>query len=184
MRQADIGILVLAVLAATATLVGALSGDRWTDERTVRFATAQAQLQPTDLAAAGGGGASFNWTLPANATAASVVVSLYFDGQAIRGGSATVTLRFTAPDGEALPPLTSAWPIPQGSTSAQTQVNATATWHDVPRTRRDTTSSASGVAWDQPLALHVSVQAPPDVPLASYSFTAGVTGQATTYRAA
>ena len=183
MRQADIVILVLAVLAATATLVGALSGDRWTDERTVRFATQQQPLQPADLQAAGGAGATFNWTLPANATSADVIVNLYFQGQAVRGGPATVTLRFTGPDGKAQAPITSSWAIPQGATSAETQVNATAVWHDVPSTHRDTTSGAAGVWWSEPLVLQVTIQPPPDLPLATYGFQAGATGQVTTYSA-
>ena len=183
MRKADIAILVLAILAATATLVGALSGDRWTDERVVRFATTSVALEPSDLQPVGGAGTTFNWTMPANATSAAVVVSLYYEGQAIRGGSATVTLRFTGPDGQARPALTTSWAIPQGATTAETQVNATAAWMEVPRTQRDTTSSGAGVWWSEPLEIHVVVQPPSDVPLASYSFTAGVTGHVTTYAA-
>ena len=183
MRQADIVIVVLAVLAGTATLVGAMSGDRWTDERLVRFETGAQALAPTDLADVGRSGHTFTWELPANASSAAVLVNLYFEGQAVQGGSATVTLRFTGPDGEVQAPITSTWAIPQGATSAETQVNGTAAWIEVPRTQRDTTSSAHGVAWDAPLQLQVVVQPPSDLPLATYGFTAGVTGQVTTYHA-
>lgn len=183
LRQADIVILVLGVLAATATLVGALSGDRWTDERTVRFTTSASALEPGGLAPANGAGTTFNWTVPANATSASVVARLYFQGQAVTGGSATVSLRFTGPDGKAQPPITSSWAIPQGATSAETQVNATATWLEVPAAHRDTTSSAAGRRWAEPLRLQVLVDKPSDVPLSSYAFTAGVTGEVTSYAA-
>lgn len=185
MRKADIVILVLAVLAATATLVGALSGDRWTDERVVRFEW----RTDTPLAAQGpdavpASGLRYNWTAPANSTAATFTVDLAFSGQAVRGGTATVSLRVTSPDGTVHPPVTQAWAIGQGSTSAQTQVNATIEWARVPGAQRDTTSNAHGLQWDRPIEIQITVQPPSDVPLASYSFEATAAGVMTTYWAA
>lgn len=184
MRKADIVLIVLAVLAVWATLAGALGGDRWTDERTVRFTTSEAPLGPVGPASADGGGARLNWTLPANATSAELVVLVTFEGQAVRGGMATVTLRITGPDGKALPAVTQAWAIPQGATTASVELNTTALWREVPETLRDTTSSTHGVTWTRPLELLVLVEPPADVPLASYSFSAGARATATTYAAA
>ncbi len=183
MRRSSLALVVLGVLVALAVMVGGLSGDRWTDERTVSFATSTSALQPSDLDSADGAGASFNWTMPRNATSADVVVHLYYTGQAVRGGTATVSLRFTTPDGKPLPPVTRAWAIPQGATTAETEVNATAVWAEVPHTLRDTTSSTHGVWWLQPLVLQVTVGPPSDVPLASYSFQASATGTVDTYHA-
>jgi hypothetical protein len=180
-RKSDLVVLVLAVLAVTATLVGALSGDRWTDERTVRFAAGSADLPaqgPEDLVASQ---VDFNWTLPANATSGRFVVDLEFTGQAIRGGAATVTLRVTGPDGKALAPQTASWSIPQGATSSALQVNGTFAWAEAPGTLRDTTSSAHGLSWSRPVVLQVVVQAPGDLPLASYSFSATAQGTVSTY---
>lgn len=183
-RKSDLVVLVLAILALTATLVGALSGDRWTDERTVRFAQGTATLPaqgPEDLVASS---AEFNWTLPANATAGTFVVDLEFSGQAIRGGTATVTLRVTGPDGKALTPTTTPWAIPQGATTATLQVNGTFAWAEAPDKLRDTSSSSHGLAWASPVILQVVVQAPGDLPLASYSFSAAAQGSVATYAAA
>jgi hypothetical protein len=183
MRKADIVLIVLAVLAVWATLAGALGGDRWTDERTVRFATAQSQLAAAGPTEVPGGGVLLNWTMPVNATSASFVVDLAFSGQAIRGGGAIVTLRVTSPDGQGHPPLTQSWTIPQGSTSGSLQLNTTVSWMETPRTLRDTTSSAHGVHWMAPLILQVVVEPPSDLPLASYSFTATATGTVASYAA-
>lgn len=183
MRGSAIAIVVLVVLAALATLVGGLSGDRWTDERTVRFATADVALPATELLPAGGAGANFNWTLPVNATSADLVVHLYFSGQALRGGSATVSLRFTAPDGRALAPKTVAWPLAQGATSGELEVEASAVWAEVPDRVRDTSSSAHGLHWAQPLRLQVVVESPADLPIANYDFTASATGSVATFAA-
>lgn len=183
MRKADIVLIVLAALAIWATLAGALGGDRWTDERTVRFATTEVLLGSVGPAPADGAGAHLNWTVPVNSTSATFVVLLTFEGQAVTGGNAIISLRVTTPDGKVQPAITQTWAIPQGATTGSIEVNATATWHDVPATLRDTTSSAHGVMWGRPLELLVVVEAPSDLPLASYSFAAGARASATTYAA-
>jgi hypothetical protein len=175
---------VLGVAALAATAAGALGGDRWTDERTVRFATAQQDLAAAGPLPAGGAGATFNWTMPANATAASFNVTLAFSGQALQGGSATVSVRATGPDGRDHPATTRSWTIPQGASSASLELNLTVAWADVPATLRDTDSGSHGLAWSQPLRLHVVVEAPSDLPVASYGFTAAASGRLTTYSAA
>jgi hypothetical protein len=176
MRKADIVLAVLAAAAVVATAVAELSGDRWTEERTLRF-TSQAQpLSPSALAPAGGAGASFNWTVPDNATSANLTVSLYFEGQALRGGSATVSVRVTTPSGDSEPPVTQAWVIPQGATSLEMTLNATAMWDEMPASFRDTTAAGHGRSWSRPLVVAIVVERPSDLPLAQYGFTAQVSG--------
>jgi hypothetical protein len=185
MRKADVVLVALGVLALGATLVGALSGDRWTDERTVRFAAQEEPLAAQGPVPAGGAGARLNWSAPANATSATFLVSLTFDGQAVRGGNAIATVRVTGPDGRQLPPVTQAWAIPQGATSGQLEMNATAVWRETPDSLRDTRSGAHGIAWSGPIEVLVTVERPAgDVPLATYSFEATVQGTAATYREA
>jgi hypothetical protein len=180
MRKADVGLAVLVVLAVAATAVGGLSGDRWTGERTLHFASHEQPLAPSALESVGAG-AHFNWTLPDNATAANLTVSLYFDGQAMRGGSATVSVRITAPTGEGEPPVTLAWAIPQGATTAETTVTAASWWAEAPAALRDTTDEGHARAWSEPLKVVVTVEPPSDLPLAQYSFTAQVSGTVTVF---
>ena len=180
-RKSDVVLAILAVLAVAATAVGGLSGDRWTGERTLRFASHSQSLPPSELAPAGGGGASFNWTLPANATSANLTVSLYYNGQAVRGGSATVTVRVTPPTGKGDPPVTTSWTIAQGATSAETTLTVESTWDEMPSKLRDTTDQGHSRAWTEPLEVVVTVEPPSDLPLAQYSFTAQVSGPVTVF---
>jgi hypothetical protein len=179
-RKSDAVVAALAVLAVVATAVGGLSGDRWTEERTLRFAGHQQPLPPAG-ASAGPGGGLLNWTVPDNATSANVTVTVDFSGQAVRGGTATVSLRLTAPDGTPQPPATKAFPIPQGATSAQVVLNASAVWDSQPNHLRDTRSGGHTRSWDRPLQALVIVQAPSDLPVARYSFTASGTGTVSFY---
>ncbi|MEA3135834.1 MAG: hypothetical protein QOJ26_1682 [Thermoplasmata archaeon] len=183
MRKADLVLAVIAVVAVAATAVAGLSGDRWTHERTLRFASHQSDLSPTDLQPANGAGAHFNWTIPDNATATNLTVTLYFSGQAIRGGSATVSVRMTTPDGKGQPPVTQSWAIPQGSTTGQTTLNVSAMWAMMPSEFRDTTSEGHERHWTKPLEVVVLVEQPSDVPLARYAFTASALGTVSTYAA-
>lgn len=176
MRKADVVLAVLVVLAVVATAVGGLGGDRWTNERTLRFASHAETLPPSALEPAGGAGASFNWTMPDNATSANLTVSLYFTGQAVRGGSATVTVRITAPTGKGEPPVTSSWTIPQGATSGETTLTVEAFWDEMPAELRDTTDEGHGRTWPEPLEVLVLVERPADLPLAQYAFTAQASG--------
>lgn len=176
MRKADVVLAVLIVAAVVATAVAGLSGDRWTHERTLHFTSAPQALPPSALVAASGAGAHFNWTVPDNATSANLTVSLYFEGQALRGGSATVSVRITRPDGDGEPPVVVSWAIPQGATSAETTVNASAMWDTMPDSFRDTTGEGHGRTWSRPLEVAVLVERPGDLPLAQYAFTAQVSG--------
>lgn len=180
-RKSDLVLGLLALAAIAATAVGALSGDRWTEERTLRFATSEQTLPPSELVPAGGGGARFNWTMPDNATAANLTISLYFEGQALRGGNAIVSVRVTMPDGRDAPPVVASWTIPQGATSAQTSVNASAVWDQMPAELRDTTEAGHGTTWSRPLEVLALVERPSDLPLAQYAFTAQVSGTLQVY---
>jgi hypothetical protein len=182
-RKSDVAVAALAVLAAAATAVGGLSGDRWTEERTLRFAE-HAQPLPPAGAPAGPGGGLLDWTVPENATSASVDVTVAFSGQAARGGAATVTLRVTAPDGTVRPDVTRAFPIPQGATSAQVALNASVEWAQAPGDLRDTRSGGHALQWTRPLEVLVLVQGPSDLPVARYSYTASGTGTVAYYAAA
>lgn len=184
MRKADVVLTVLAVVALVATAVAGLSGDRWTGERTYRFESQSVLLPPSELSPAGGAGARFNWTVPDNSTSANLTVSLYYSGQAFRGGNAIVSIRVTTPDGRDQPPVTQSWVIPQGSTSEEMTLNASAMWDQVPETLRDTSDEGHGRMWTKPLQVLVTVEEPSDVPLANYGFTASVTGSLDVYRAA
>jgi hypothetical protein len=146
-RKADIVLAVLVVAAVVATAVGGLSGDRWTDERTLRFATHE---EPLSVLGPQPGGGS--------------------------GGSATVSVRITTPDGRSQPPVTRSWTIPQGATSAATTVNATVAWDEAPESFRDTTDEGHARLWTRPLVAVVVVERPADVALGQYAFTATASG--------
>lgn len=184
MRKADVVLAVLAVVALAATAVAGVSGDRWTGERTYRFESRQTLLPPSELSPAGGAGARFNWTVPDNATSADLNVTLYYSGQAFRGGNAIVSVRVTTPDGRNHPPVTQSWAIPQGATSGEMALNTSAVWDHMPETLRDTSAEGHGRVWTKPLQVFVTVEEPSDVPLANYGFTATVTGSLNVYRAA
>ncbi|HUR24971.1 MAG TPA: hypothetical protein VM327_03025 [Candidatus Thermoplasmatota archaeon] len=181
MRKADLVLASLVVLALAATAVGGLSGDRWTGERTLTFTSHSEDLPASETMAAGPGGARFNWTLPDNATEANLTVSLHFSGQALRGGSATVSVRVTAPTGNGQPPATSSWTIPQGATEADTTLTVEAAWARTPGRLRDTTARGHGLTWTMPLEVVVLVEQPSDLPLAQYAFTAQVSGTVTVF---
>ena len=182
-RKSDAVLAALAVLAVVATAVGGLSGDRWTEERTLRFAS-HAQSLPTVGAAAGPGGGLLNWTVPDNATSANLTVTVGFNGQAVRGGMATVSIRVTTPDGTVQPPVTQAWAIPQGSTSSEVVLNVSAIWDSQPNSLRDTQSAGHTREWARPLEALVVVQPPGDVPVALYSFAATGVGTVAYYTSA
>jgi hypothetical protein len=183
MRKADIVLAVLAVAAVAATAVGGFSGDRWTGERTLHFTSHDEGLAEQGPSPATGAGARFNWTMPDNATSANLTVDLSFSGQAIRGGSATVSVRITTPDGESHP-VTASWAIPQGATTAEKTVTANVTWDVLPTTLRDTTDSGHARPWTRPLEVVVVVERPADVPLAQYAFTATASGSVAVFVAA
>lgn len=182
-RKADLVLAILVVAAVAATAVGGLSGDRWTDERTLRFSSHEEALPSQGPTPAGGAGARFNWTVPDNATAANLTIALTFSGQSIRGGTATVSVRVTTPDGKGQPPVTQSWTIAQGSTSGQTVVNVTAMWAPSPTKLRDTTDQGHSLVWDQPLEVLVTVDRPADLPLAQFAATATASGTLLVFRA-
>jgi hypothetical protein len=183
-RKADVILGILVVVALVATAVAGLSGDRWTGERTLSFAESSQPLPPSELVPASGAGASFNWTVPDNATSANLTVMLYYSGQAFRGGTAIVSLRLTTPDGQSVPTVTRSWIIPQGATSGEMTVDVGAVWDEAPETFRDTTDEGHQRAWSRPLELVVVVERPSDVPLATYGFEASVTGTLSVFASA
>ena len=138
----------------------------------------------TAVSPAGGAGARFNWTVPDNATSANLTLTLYYSGQAFRGGNAIVSVRITTPDGNNAPPLTQSWAIPQGSTGEEMTLNASAVWARLPETLRDTSADGHARIWAKPLVVWVTVEQPSDVPLANYDFTATVSGFLTVFRTA
>ena len=182
-RKGDIVLGIVVVLALAATAVAALSGDRWTGERTLTFAEHSGTLPPSDLLPASGSGARFNWTLPDNATSANLTLALYFEGQSFRGGQAIVSIRVTTPDGMSQPPVTRSWTLAQGATSSEMMVDLGVRWDDVPASLRDTTDEGHTHSWARPLEVVVVVERPSDVPLASYDFEASVTGSITVFAA-
>jgi hypothetical protein len=182
MRKADLVLGVLAVVALVATAVAGLSGDRWTQERVVRFSSHDSPLPPQG-GAANGGGAHLNWTVPVNSTRAAFTVSIDFSGQAQAGRVATVTVRVTTPDGKSQPPITQAWPLSLGATSGHTTVNVTAQWASVPNATRDTSSALYGKVWGKPLQVLVVVEPPADAPTARYNFAATAQGTISSYKA-
>lgn len=184
MRKADLVLAILVVAAVAATAVGGLSGDRWTEERTLHFSSHAEALAPQGSIPATGAGARFNWTLPDNATAANLTIALSYSGQAIRGGTATVSVRVTTPDGQGQPPVTQSWTIPQGSTSAEATVNLTAVWAETPMALRDTTDEGHALMWGRPLEVLVTVDRPGDLPLAQFTATASASGTVLVFRAA
>jgi hypothetical protein len=184
MRKADLVLAILAVAALAATAVGGLSGDRWTDERTLHFSSHEQSLPEQGPTPASGAGARFNWTAPDNATATNLTIALSYSGQAIRGGTATVSVRVTTPDGQGQPPVTQSWTIAQGSTSGQITVNLTAVWAEAPLKLRDTTSEGHSFVWDRPLEVLVTVDRPADLPLAQFTATATASGTVWVFQAA
>jgi hypothetical protein len=185
MRKADLVLALLVVLAVVATVVAGLRGDSWTDERTLKFASHSQELAAQGPSPAGGAGASFNWTLPDNATAANLTVKVIFSGQAVRGGTATVSVRLVLPDGTSPAPITKPMPIGQGATSGDLTLNTEAMWDETPDHLRDTTDAGHSHTWSSPLRVSVTVEAPPgDLPAARYGFTAQVSGTLDVFRAA
>lgn len=185
MRKADLVLAILVVLAVVATVVAGLRGDSWTDERTLRFASHSQELAAQGPAPAGGAGASFNWTLPDNATMANLTVKVSFAGQAVRGGMATVSVRLALPDGTSPAPITKSMPIAQGATSGDLTLSAEAMWDETPDHLRDTTNAGHTHSWSTPLQVTITVESPPgDLPVARYGFTAQASGTLDVFAAA
>lgn len=182
MRKADVVLAVLVAVALAATAVAAWRGDSWAGERTLQFSSHAEPLATLGPSAATGAGASFNWTVPDNATAANLTIQVTFAGQGVRGGFATVSVRITMPDGRDAAPVTKAMPIAQGGTSGSLALGENVTWSQAPRALRDTTTVGHGLHWQEPLRVTVTVEPPAgDVPLARYGFTATVSGSTTVY---
>lgn len=177
MRKSDLVLAILAVVAVLATAVAGLRGDSWTHERTVHFASHAEELPAKGPTPASGAGAAFNWTLPDNSTAANLTIKVAFSGQAVRGGTATISVRIVTPDGKAVAPITRPMPIAQAATTGELTLNATAMWAETPGDLRDTTATGHSRTWPMPLRVQVTVEAPPgDLPAARYGFTAQVSG--------
>lgn len=182
MRKADLILAALMVAALAASALGAINSDAWTGERTIRFVTATVPLGDQEPVAVSATPGRLEWNLPNNATSIRLNVTVTFAGQAVQGGSATVSLRATTPDGKTVTPATASLAIPQGATSATASFSYNATWANVPATTDDTRVPAS-VVWGMPFVLEITVERPADVGIATYSFMGAATGSTTTYAA-
>lgn len=176
-----IAIAVLAALALVVTGIAVAKSDDWTGERRYTFTQTTTDLAPQTMPA-GSAPARFEWPAPANATAMTVNVTVTFSGQAAQGGSAVVRIRVVAPDGTNLPSTTKAMSIGAGQTSASLTLEHAVAWAQAPPDVRDT-RPPEGIAWTGPLQLFITVDRPADLPLASYAFTANVTGTVTSFAA-
>lgn len=179
MRKADAVLLVLAAVVTVVTLAGVVASDSWTDERRFRFEASTQPLEPQTMPAATAP-ARFEWPAPDNATAAVLNVTITFAGQAVQGGSATVRVSGTAPDGTPLPVKTVALPVAAGATAATIDIPYNATWLALPDDVTDTREPPA-TRWDAPFVLLVSVDSPSDLPVASYAYTASATGAFVVY---
>lgn len=181
-QRAALVVLGLAVAVVVAVAIGFAGSDSWTGETSfdVREQTASLGDQgPTD---AGGAGARFEWLLPDNATRVALQVAVAFNGQAVQGGSATVLVRVTMPDGRVAPDTVAALAIPAGATTAALVLDINATWLDAPSEKRDVAGNEPApVVWSAPLVATVVTSPPSDLPLATYGFTAAVGGVVSTY---
>lgn len=184
MHKGDLVLGVLIVAALVVTGVGVAKSDDWTQERTYRFANSEvplAQQGPTPAASAP---ARLEWPVPDGATGTRLQLTVEFTGQAVQGGSATIRVSGTAPDGTPLPVQTRPMPIGPGATSAQVDFGYNATWLDAPAKVRDTREPEAR-HWERPLAVLVSVERPGDVPGGtSYAFAVTALGVAVVATAA
>lgn len=185
MQRSNLILAGLAAAVVVAAVIGMAGSARWTGEHRVSFTTTESDLVAQGPLDAGGAGAVFEWLVPANATEAELQVAVVFSGQAVQGGSSTVSVRVTAPDGRTMPDTVAAMAIPPGATSAALVLSVPAHWLDVPEPVRDTGGAQpAGTHWMQPLRVLVVASQPSDLPVASYGFEASIVGTITTYMAA
>jgi hypothetical protein len=171
--DAVLGVLIAAALVATG--VGVAKSDDWTGERTYRHGSGELPLAPQGPMPAGSAPARFEWAAPDNATGVRLDVIVEFTGQAVQGGSATIRVSGTAPDGSQLPVQTRPMAVAPGATSSQAAFGYNATWTREPAKVRDTQPPAS-LRWERPLVVLVTVERPGEPAVATYAFTASATG--------
>ncbi len=168
-----LAVLIVAALAATGA--GVAKSDDWTGERTFTYGSASVPLESQGPMPAAAAPARFEWAAPDDATGVRLEFVVDFAGQAIQGGSATIRVSGTAPDGTQLPVQTRSLPVAQGATSAQAGFAYNATWLEEPGHVRDTQEPAPR-HWQRPLVVLVSVERPGDLPAATYAFSASAAG--------
>lgn len=184
-QRVDVVLVLLAAVAVFATAAGALSSDKLSGEHMVRYDAVTGDLAAQGPANAGGSGARFNWTVPDNATSARLNVTVSFTGQSVQGGSSTVTVRVTMPDGRPSSSTTSLQ-IPAGSSSpVSVTLDVPVSWAPFPSdVREGKDGGAATLHWPMPLEIVVVASRPSDVPLANYMFMATAAGTVESYRAA
>ena len=177
--KAIVGVAVLAAAAVLVTVLGVAKSDDWTGERTYRFDATTQALESQGPLAASVAPARFTWGTPSNATAANYTVVVAFSGQAVQGGNAIVRAKATAPDGQTASAI-GTLALAQGATSGELTLRLAIAWHGLPAEVRDT-RQPDGLRWEVPLAIDVAVEQPSDLPVATYAFTATVSGVATAF---
>lgn len=181
-RKADIVLVALGLAALVLTGVAVAKSDAWTGERTYRYASVAAPLAAQGPSTAGSVPARFEWPAPDNSTGTGIEVAIAFSGQAVQGGAVIVRVSGVAPDGTQLPVQTRTFAVAQGATSGGIDFAYNASWATQPHKVRDI-QAPSAWHWEKPLLVLVTVERPADVPAASYSFTAAVTGSFTVFAA-
>ncbi|HLF16653.1 MAG TPA: hypothetical protein VI796_04390 [Candidatus Thermoplasmatota archaeon] len=185
MRSTDLAFVLvgLAVLGLTAAALATLEAR---DDRVgLRFEESGAPLAEASAEVAGAAGALLNWTLPDNATSVHLELLVEFQGQAAAGGTATVEVQVLAPDGSRGPPMRVPMAVAPGATSASVNLTVEHRWMETPERRHADPDTYDGaVRWEGPLSLRVVVEAPADLPLATYGFSARASGEATAFHQA
>lgn len=182
MRVVKAGVIVgiLAVVAILGTVLGVAKSDDWASEHTYRFDATQQELPATEPSAAGSAPARFAVPMADNATAARLELRVVFTGQAVQGGSAVVRVKALAPDGQTVGTVTAPLVVGQGATAAEATLLLDLAWLPMPGPVVDT-RQPDGHAWTAPLLVDVTVERPADLPVATYSFTAQLSGHVDGY---
>lgn len=183
LQKVDAVIAGVGAFALIATALGVLLYDDLAGERDITFPTTTRTLDAQQ-----GVGAPLQFTLPQNATSASLDVLVRFTGQAGQGGTAQITIDVTGPDGLSRQ-ATGTLAIAAGATSAETTVDVPdLAWAQVPEARSGDPAAVDETrTWDEPLTVTVTVDAPADnlgaIPggAVNYNFQATVTPTVTVY---
>ncbi|MGB0652458.1 MAG: hypothetical protein ACPGQL_04595 [Thermoplasmatota archaeon] len=182
MQKVDIAIAVVGVVAVVATLVGIATYEDGANHYTFPETTVALAEQTGDV---GASPVAFQWEVPANAIGASFTVVVDGTGQAIAGGSGTINVLLTGPDGST-ETATGAISFGPGAGSAQATITIENTWGMAPEELDGTQADADAksISWDMPIIVEVSAEAPSG-PLAGngFAFTATLSGEATAFEA-
>ncbi len=185
MQTVDIVIGALGFVAVAATVLGVVFYDEIAGDRDIIFPEEAVALEQ-DTETVSAGSADFEFVLPENATKAELDIEVVFSGQAIQGGTATIEVVVTGPDGSTSAPVTQTMTIGPGATSATTTFPVEYRWADPPNatTGDPATYDQDVLTWAEPLKVTVTVDGPGEVlPVAEYNFDAVVGGDVLAYRA-